>query len=144
MKEKQTIFLDKKVCLICTHLVGELGRKTKTCTAKKGNTRCPAQFFQLEVGVDTEQAIQDFYLALQDGNIESILVALTAAQSNPKISSAVIRDLQDRLFEGPTEDAEELNTEVSAQMLADAENYPTNVENSEDEEDEDEDEDVDA
>jgi hypothetical protein len=104
--EKQMIYLDKAICRSCTHLVGELGTKTKSCTIKKGNTKCPAQWYKIEVGVDTEQAIEDFYVALQSGDITKVVAALNSAQANPKISAAVIGDLQDRLFEVSTAETE--------------------------------------
>jgi hypothetical protein len=139
MKEKQVIYLDKAICRSCTHLVGDLGTKTKSCTAKKGNTKCPAQFYKIEVGVDTEQAIEDFYVALQSGSLEAIIAALTAAQSNPKISVAVISDLQDRLFEASTSTQEgEMDPEDFAAEAAEL------AEDGADLEDEEEDEDAEA
>jgi hypothetical protein len=130
-QQRQTLFLDKKVCLICTHLVGELGKKTKSCTAKKGNTKCPAQWYQLEVGVDTEQAIEDFYGAVQSGKTEEIIAALMAIQTNEKISQAVISDLKERLFDDQVRSFE---GEVEDDQLV--EDFENQEQDDEDEDDE--------
>jgi hypothetical protein len=97
--EKTVINLDKKVCLICTHLVGELGRKTKSCTAKKGNTKCPAQFFSIGVGVDTDTVLDNMYTAIQTKDIDTLQNLLDEARSNPKVVDAIFTDLSERLFE---------------------------------------------
>jgi hypothetical protein len=136
MKEKQIIYLDKAVCRSCTHLVGALGTKTKSCTAKKGNTKCPAQWYQIEVGVDTEAAIENFYLTIQSGDTAAIIAALQEAQANPKINLAVISDLQDRLFETPDSDSFGDDSEEDLSQFE----VPTEEDLAEDlEEDEDED-----
>ncbi|MCX6822121.1 MAG: hypothetical protein NTW30_05075 [Candidatus Aenigmarchaeota archaeon] len=140
--EKQIIYLDKKVCKICTHLMGELGTKTKSCTAKKGNAKCPAQWYQIEVGVDTEAAIENFYLAVQSGDPALIVAAIQESQANPKVSGAIIADLQERLFETSENDM------LSEGDLEEADfsqfEVPSEEELAEDLEDEDEDEDVEA
>jgi hypothetical protein len=131
---RQVIYLDKPICRSCTHLVGELGTKTKSCTYKKGNLKCPAHLYKIEVGVDTEAAVEQFYLAIQAGDTSAIVAALTEAQANPKINLAILSDLQDRLFEVQVaaEGAPEVNEELQA-------GAPTAEEIAEDLEDEDED-----
>jgi hypothetical protein len=126
---KSVMFVDKKVCLICTHLVGaELGKKTKSCTAKKGNTKCPAQYYTIEIGFDVNQILSDFYNALAVGDVAQMMKILAEAQTNPKVEATIVQDLKDRLFE-PTSPSE-----AAVEAL---------VVDSSAEEDEDEDEDVD-
>lgn len=135
MKDKQVIFIDKKICLICTHLVGvELGKKKKACTAKNGNTKCPAQFYRVEVGIDTDAVLADFYTALQSGNIDGIISTLTDAKSNPKISDTLMQDLQDRLFESV----------VTEDLIGELNDFTDEDPEKVEEEEYDEDEDVDA
>ena len=123
--EKQIIYLDKGICRSCTHLVGDLGTKTKSCTAKKGNTKCPAQFYKIEVGVDTDKAVDDFYGALQSGNVDSVIASLESAKANKKIADAILSDLKERLFDEAVEEVtlEELTTssESAVEELEDAE-----------------------
>jgi hypothetical protein len=148
--ERKTLFIYKRICLICTHLVGkELGTKTKACSFKKGNLKCPAHLVNIELGVDTDLAIENFYLAVQNGDPTAMIAALTEAQSNPKISLAVISDLQERLFEISTAtDGAGETGEVSSEHASDSEGatIADNLKLTKEEpaEDEDEDEDVDA
>ena len=97
--EKLPIYLDKKACLICTHLVGELGRKTKSCTAKKGNTRCPAQFYSILVGVDVDAYIEETYAAIQNKDVDRLISVLSEAKTIEGVTDIIFQELGDRIFE---------------------------------------------
>jgi len=132
---KNVVFIEKRSCLICTHLVGpELGKKTKSCTAKKGNTKCPAQFYAIEIGFDVNQVLSDFYDALAAGDTTTMMKILADAQANPKVEAIIVQDLKDRLFEPSLPDAFE---------AVDSDEVETEASESADADDEDEDEEVD-
>jgi len=152
---KQAIFLDKKVCLICTHLVGELGKKTKSCTAKKGNTRCPAQFIQISVGVDVDSFVDSAFQAIQNRDTASLIAVLQEAEAAEGASDAIFNELEVRLFEPAEVEVGEDDGEQEPAAAGTGESGPTgagapeagNEEDSEDdgvEDDEDDEDDEDA
>ena len=83
------VYIDRRGCLRCTHVVGELGKKTYKCTYENGNTNCPAARFQIIIGMDVEQAMTDVIESIQKSDIESVLQILNDVKGK---DAAVVQD----------------------------------------------------
>jgi hypothetical protein len=83
------VYIDRRGCLRCTHVVGELGKKTYKCTYENGNTNCPAARFQIIIGMDIEQAMTDVIESIQKSDIESVLQILSDVKGK---DPAVVQD----------------------------------------------------
>jgi len=96
--EKVEVNLYKKICLKCTRLVGELGKKSYACSAKKGNTNCPAQYVTIKVGVDTQTYVDAFYTAIENNDPEALAQAIEEARKIEGLAESLLADLSNRVF----------------------------------------------
>jgi hypothetical protein len=86
---KGVVYIDKKVCLRCTQLVGELGKKDFGCGIDTGNTNCPAARMMIMEGIDIEGVVDDYVDAIRNLDLEAAAAILTSVQERPE---AIVTD----------------------------------------------------
>lgn len=135
---KGVVYIDKKGCLRCTQLVGELGKKDYGCGSDTGNTNCPAARMQIMEGLDVESLVDDYIEAIRNLDLEGAAAILSSVKERPEpIVSDFSKELCDRM--GTEIVDEEADEEVEEEDEASDEE----ADEDSDEEDADADEDVD-
>lgn len=80
-REKDLFVIDSKNCLSCTRLVGDLGKKTRSCSFKNGNKNCPAHNNRIVIGFDAEPYLEEARVAVKEQNFDKFYQLLTDAKS---------------------------------------------------------------
>ncbi|QJT71083.1 hypothetical protein GR11A_00045 [Vibrio phage vB_VcorM_GR11A] len=99
--DRDRLVLYSPKCLSCTRLCGDMGKKKyKSCSPKKGNTQCPAQYITLVEGTDFEKASNALAKAMRENDSERLARLYDKLSEYDPVVQQRIRDMaNDKLQE---------------------------------------------